>query len=124
MAKLFWGPTGPNILNGSDAKALCGAMVRFAAFFALAVGSAAIAAEPSPATLLRPTPAAVGLFERDWVLMNWALKHYDRDGDILIEPAEAEAAATEFRKIADADGDGRVTTAEYRAAREFILARY
>jgi hypothetical protein len=69
-------------------------------------------------------PAATQLFERDWVLMNWALKFYDRDRDILLEPGEAQAAAAEFRKIADADGDGRVTPSEYRAARAFILARY
>ena len=64
------------------------------------------------------------MFDRDWVLMNWALKYYDSDRDILLDPAEAQAAATEFRKIADADRDGRVTPQEYRAAREFILARY
>jgi hypothetical protein len=56
--------------------------------------------------------------------MNWALKYYDSDRDILLEPAEAQAAAIEFRKIADADGDGRITPREYRAARDFILARY
>jgi hypothetical protein len=56
--------------------------------------------------------------------MNWALKRYDANRDILIEPSEAQAAAAEFRKIADGDGDGRVTTSEYRAARAFILARY
>jgi hypothetical protein len=81
------------------------------------------AAQPAPASL-RPTPAAQLLFERDWVLMNWALKFYDRDRDILLEADEAQAAAAEFRKIADADGDGRVTPEEYRAARAFILARY
>lgn len=69
-------------------------------------------------------PPAAQLFERDWVLMNWALKFYDRDRDILLEPAEAQAAASEFRRIADANEDGRVTRQEYRAAREFILARY
>jgi hypothetical protein len=56
--------------------------------------------------------------------MNWALKFYDRDRDILLEPEEAQAAADEFRKMADADQDGRVTPEEYRAARAFILARY
>lgn len=70
------------------------------------------------------TAAAAALFERDWVLMNWALKRYDADRDILLEPTEARAAASAFRKIADGDGDGRVTTSEYRAARAFILARY
>lgn len=68
-------------------------------------------------------PRSSELFEQDWVLMNWALKHFDSDRDILLSPSEAQAAASEFRKIADADGDGRVTPYEYRTAREFILAR-
>jgi len=85
---------------------------------ALAKGSG----EPAPT--LAPTPAAVSLFQRDWVLMNWALKFYDADGNILLSPAEASAAADAFRKLADTDGDGRVTPTEYRAARDFILARY
>jgi hypothetical protein len=70
------------------------------------------------------TPAARELFERDWVLMNWALKYFDRNGDMLLEPDEAAAAAAEFRRIADTNHDGRVTPEEYRAARELILARY
>jgi hypothetical protein len=69
-------------------------------------------------------PAAAQLFERDWVLMNWALKYHDSDRDILLEPDEAAAAAADFRKIADSDGDGRITPSEYRDARTFILARY
>jgi len=73
---------------------------------------------------LSPTPAALQIFERDWVLMNWALKYYDADRDIMLQPSEAEAAAEAFRRIADTDGDGRVTTTEYRDARAFILARY
>jgi len=56
--------------------------------------------------------------------MNWALKFYDADRDILLEPGEAQAAADAFRRIADGDGDGRVTPQEYRDARAFILARY
>jgi hypothetical protein len=84
---------------------------------------AAAAAANTPAT--PPVmPAAAQLFERDWVLMNWALKYHDSDRDILLEPAEATAAAADFRKIADSDGDGRVTPTEYRDARAFILARY
>jgi hypothetical protein len=70
------------------------------------------------------TSAAQQLFERDWVLMNWALKFFDSDRDILLEPREAEAAAVQFRKIADTDNDGRVTPQEYRDARALILARY
>ena len=84
-----------------------------------------LAAQPQPTAASAPvTGQARAIFERDWVLMNWALKFYDRDRDILLQPAEAEAAATAFRAMADADHDGRVTTQEYRAARSFILARY
>ena len=97
-------------------------MVRLA-LLALVLGSAPLVTQPTPASL-KPAPAALGLFERDWVLMNWALKFYDRDRDILLEPAEAQAASDEFRRIADSDGDGRVTPYEYRQARGFILARY
>ena len=70
------------------------------------------------------TPAALELFESDWVLMNWALKYFDRDHDYLLDPSEAQAAADAFRKIADTNGDGRVTREEYRAARELILSKY
>jgi hypothetical protein len=91
--------------------------------FALLI-AAPLLAQPTPASLRTAPPAAQALFERDWVLMNWALKLYDRDRDILLEPQEAEAAADAFRKIADADNDGRVTPQEYRAAREYLLARY
>jgi hypothetical protein len=56
--------------------------------------------------------------------MNWALKRFDTDRDIFLSPTEAMAAAAAFRKIADGDGDGRITPTEYRAARAFILARY
>lgn len=87
------------------------------------MASASVAAQSVPASL-KTTPAAQALFERDWVLMNWALKFYDRDRDILLEPDEAEAAAAAFRRIADSDNDGRITPQEYRVAREFILARY
>jgi hypothetical protein len=82
----------------------------------------AAAGQAMPATL-EATPAALELFERDWVLMNWALKYYDADRDILLEPDEAQAAADAFRKLADVNGDGRVTPDEYRAARETILTR-
>ena len=79
---------------------------------------AAAAAQPTA------VPAAARLFEKDWVLMNWALKFFDRDRDILLSPGEAEAAASAFRELADTNQDGRVTTDEYRAARAWILARY
>ena len=98
-------------------------MVKTLIAVVLASSSAVVSAEAKAASL-PGTQAAQQLFERDWVLMNWALKFYDRNGDILIEPDEAAAAAAEFRRIADTNNDGRVTPDEYRAARAFILARY
>lgn len=92
------------------------------AFVALLLVSAVPAlAQPTPASL-KVTPAAQELFERDWVLMNWALKFYDANHDILLQPDEAQAAAQAFRRMADTNGDGRVTPEEYHAAREVILA--
>lgn len=94
---------------------------------ALALAAAPIAgdaAEGGGQPQLPVTPAAGQLFERDWVLMNWALKFYDADGNILLDAREAVAAAAAFRKLADSDNDGRITPDEYREARAFILARY
>ena len=92
---------------------------------AIAAGPALSQPLPQPTTASAPVGAqAAALFERDWVLMNWALKVHDRDRDILLSAHEAQSAAAEFRAIADGDQDGRVTPHEYRAAREFILARY
>jgi hypothetical protein len=96
-------------------------MVRVAALLAL-IATPALA-QPARSSL-QPVPAALQIFERDWVLMNWALKYYDSDRDVLLEPVEAQAAAEAFRRMADGDGDGRVTPQEYRDARAFILARY
>jgi hypothetical protein len=93
-------------------------------FAALALLLSAPALGEPVRSALSPTPAAKQIFERDWVLMNWALKFFDSNRDILLQPEESSAAGTEFRRIADANGDGRVTPEEYRAAREFILARY
>jgi hypothetical protein len=87
----------------------------------IAFGSAPVSAQP-PSGSPGATPAALELFERDWVLMNWALKYYDANHDILLQPGEAQAAAAAFRRLADKNGDGRVTTDEYRAARAAILS--
>jgi len=86
----------------------------------LLVSAGPALAQPTPASL-KVTPAAQELFQRDWVLMNWALKFYDSNHDILLQPDEAQAAAQAFRRMADTNGDGRVTPEEYRAAREAIL---
>jgi hypothetical protein len=97
-------------------------MLRFA-FLLLSLAAVPLQAQPTPASV-SASPRAAQIFESDWVLMNWALKYFDRDRDILLSAAEAQAAAGEFRRIADADQDGRVTVLEYRQARAFILARY
>ena len=99
-----------------------GDVVRALVFLFLLGSALPLLAEPASGSL-EPTPAALNLFERDWVLMNWALKTYDANRDILLEPVEAAAAAEAFRKLADTNGDGRVTPEEYRAARAAILSR-
>jgi hypothetical protein len=68
--------------------------------------------------------AEIAVFRSDFVLMNWALRFFDLDGDVALSPSKVTAAAAAFRKVADKDGDGRVTKAEYRAARRFIRTRY
>jgi hypothetical protein len=69
-------------------------------------------------------PRAIELFESDGKLMAWALARFDEDQDGHLSIMEADAAAREFKTIADGDRDGRVTPAEYRAARDFIVARW
>jgi hypothetical protein len=69
-------------------------------------------------------PRAIELFEADSRLMQWALAKYDSDSDGHLSIFEADKAAAEFKKIADGDGDGRVTMAEFSAARDFIVARF
>ena len=99
-------------------------MIRIVLLLAFwAAAAPAVAQQATPASV-RVTPEARALIERDWVLMNWALKFFDADHDIMISDSEAQAAAEQFRKIADTNHDGRVTPEEYRAARAFILARY
>jgi regulator of RNase E activity RraB len=69
-------------------------------------------------------PLANELFDRDPLLMAWALKLYDANHDGWLTLFEAQAALEAFREIADADRDGRVTTHEYRRAKEFVAARW
>jgi hypothetical protein len=100
-------------------------MLRHCALLLSILTAPALAEQPATEASVRVNPlAARSLLERDWVLMNWALKFYDADRDILLSPSEAQIAADAFRSMADANADGRVTTQEYSAARGFILARY
>jgi hypothetical protein len=87
-------------------------------------GAPAIAGgAPKGAPSRAQTSAALALFQRDWVLMNWALRFFDTDGDIALSPKEAAAAAAAYRKLADVNRDGRITPAEYRIARQYIMMR-
>jgi hypothetical protein len=95
-------------------------MVRQAISLLLLASAAPALAQATPASL-KAEPAALQLFERDWVLMHWAMKSFDMNRDMLLQPDEASAAADKFRNLADTDRDGRVTTQEYRTARETIL---
>lgn len=65
-------------------------MVWTVALAILAAGSPP--AQPIVGPRVTVTPAALALFERDWVLMNWALKYFDLNHDVLLQPNEAEAA--------------------------------
>ncbi len=92
---------------------------------AFVLAAALQAAPPAPA----PAPAAFNpnanlLFDRDAVLRAWAVARFDRNGDGWLTLFEAQPALNAFQEIADGDRDGRVTTAEYRRAKEFIVARY
>ena len=99
-------------------------MVRLCLLLLAIVAAPALAQQhPTPASA-PVTPQARELFEKDWVLMNWALKFYDSNRDILLSADEVRAAAGRFREMADSNRDGRITTEEYRSARAFILARY
>ena len=69
-------------------------------------------------------PKAIELFEADSNLMEWALGRFDADGDGYLSIFEADKAALEFKRIADGDGNGQVTPAEYRSARDFVVARF
>jgi hypothetical protein len=100
-------------------------MLRYCALLLTVLPASAVAQRhPMDASVRVDPTAGRQILERDWVLMNWALKFYDTDRDILLSPTEAQSAADAFRSMADANNDGRVTTDEYRAARQLILARY
>ena len=71
-----------------------------------------------------PNPYAAALFERDFVLHDWALRLYDRNRDGWLTQYEAQEAALAFKAIADADRDGRVTVREFDDARDFVRARW
>lgn len=90
----------------------------------LALLAAEIAASAPADEYRLVNPKAIELFEGDRQLMQWALSRYDSDGDGYLSIFEADKAAQAFKQIADGNGDGQVTPAEYRAARDYIAARW
>jgi hypothetical protein len=99
------------------------------------VGQAALASAPAPAPAIEPStaslnppaslnPHATELFDRDAGLKAWALRRYDRNHDGWLTLYEAQPALAEFKAIADADRDGRVTTYEFARAKAFVAARW
>ena len=91
----------------------------------LLLQAAAPASAPVPGRAEGPlNPHAHVLFDRDSELRQWAVRLYDRNRDGWLTLYEAQAALVGLKDIADGDGDGRVTTAEYRRAKEFIAARW
>lgn len=91
-------------------------------FLALALLPAATADRAADYRLVNPK--AIELFERDPRLMRWAVDFFDTNRDGHLSIREADTAARQFKRIADGDRNGRVTPTEYRAAREFIIARW
>src|SRR4028118_559778 len=86
-------------------------------------GAAAQLHPPRPPASAGVNPRAIELFERDWLLMDWALRLYDTDKDVRLSAQEAHTAAGQFKLLADGNSDGRVTPTEFRAARAVHLAR-
>ena len=80
-----------------------------------------LAAQASLASL---NPHANELFDRDADLRAWALRLFDSNRDGWLTLYEAQPAIAAFKEIADADSDGRVSTHEYRRAKEFVAARW
>lgn len=78
----------------------------------------------SPADYRLANPRAIELFERDVALMRWAVTFFDTNRDGHLSIREADLAARQFKRIADGDRDGQVTPAEYRSARDFVIARW
>ena len=90
--------------------------------FAIALLPSAAAGPAADYRLVNPR--AIELFERDQRLMDWAVTFFDTNRDGHLSIREADTAARQFKRIADGDRDGHVTTSEYRSARDFIVARW
>jgi hypothetical protein len=69
-------------------------------------------------------PQANELLDREAALKAWAVRLYDSNRDGWLTLYEAQPAMAAFKEIADSDGDGRITTAEYRRGIEFVTARW
>jgi regulator of RNase E activity RraB len=76
------------------------------------------------ATSSAPNPRAAEFFDAQPVLLKWALERHDANRDGWLTMFEASAAADDFKSIADADHDGRVTVRELEAAKAFLGSRF
>jgi len=88
------------------------------------IGSLAFLLFQSALSTASFNPHANELFDRDTTLKAWALGKFDTNHDGWLTLYEAQPAIAAFREIADSDSDGRITTYEYRRAKEFIAARW
>ena len=100
------------------------AMLRASAFALIALATGPALAQTPASVPQGANPRAIELFQRDWLLMDWALRRFDADRDVQLSASEAQPAAAAFKDIADGDRDGRVTPYEFERAKDFILARY
>ena len=69
-------------------------------------------------------PDATALFDRDPALNRWALAAFDANKDGWLTLYEAQSALGELKRLADSNGDGRVTVAEYEETKSFLVARF
>lgn len=90
---------------------------------AMAAGAAELPTVDAIPSALR-YPQATAFLDRDTSLKAWAVQIYDSNRDGWLTLYEAQPAMAAFKDIADSDGDGRITTTEYRRGIEFITARW
>jgi len=72
----------------------------------------------------RLNPRALDLVDSNPAIHDWAIRKFDRNGDGWLSLYEAQPVVAAFQEIADEDRDGAITVREYRAAIDYLTARY